>query len=98
MPSLLDDTLFSEPSGTGVSLVHFGSAVAFSLMLGYSWLRAGPPTNYWLVFMIVGTALVGVAEALPTARTRAAGVFRLAGIGTIGCLLGILVFSPELIV
>jgi hypothetical protein len=45
--------------------------------------------------MIVGTALAGVAEALPTEYTRAAGLLRLAGIGTIGCLLGILGFSPE---
>jgi hypothetical protein len=95
MPSLVDDTLFSEPSGNGVTLVHFGSAVVYTLILAWSWRQAGPLTNYWLVFMIFGTALAGVAEALPTEHTRAAGLVRLAGIGTIGCLLGILGFSPE---
>ena len=98
MPSLVDDTLFSEPSGTGVALVHFGSATVFSLILVWSWRRDPPFTNHWLVFMILGTALAGVAEALPTHRTRAAGVFRLAGIGTIVCLLGIVVFSPDVLV
>jgi peptidoglycan/LPS O-acetylase OafA/YrhL len=98
MPSLLEDTLFSEPSGNGIALVHFGSAVVFTLILVWSWLRDPPLTNYWLVFMIVGIALAGVAEALPSERTRAAGVFRLAGIGTLVCLLGILVISPDVFV
>jgi hypothetical protein len=98
MPSLLDDTLFSEPSGNRIALIHFGSAVVFTLILVRSWLRDPPLTNYWLLFMIVGTALAGVAEALPIERTRAAGVLRLAGIGTLVCMLGILVFSPAVFV
>jgi hypothetical protein len=98
MPSLVDDTLFSEPSGRGVALVHFGSATVFTLILIRSWLRDSPLTNYWLVFMIVGVTLAGVAEALPSERTRTAGILRLAGIGTIVCLLGIVVFSRDVLV
>ena len=95
MPSLVDDTLFSEPSGTGVALVHLGGVVVYTLILVRSWLRSGSLTNYWLVFVILGTALAGVAEALPAECTQAAGLLRLAGIGTIVCLLGVVVFSSD---
>ncbi|MFC5369162.1 hypothetical protein [Salinirubrum litoreum] len=97
MPSLVDETLFSDPSGPGVALVHFGSAVAFTLILARSWFRGAPFTNYWLVFMVAGTALAGVAEALPSDWNRTAGFFRLAGIFTLASLLCLLVFTPELL-
>lgn len=97
MPSAVDDLLFNEPQGRRQAAIMFGSAIAFAgLYLYYVALGEGPLVP-WLVPMVVGTFLAGVAESLPTDRRRAAGVLRLAAILVLLALVVVMIFSPDLL-
>ncbi|RDZ44942.1 hypothetical protein C5B91_08645 [Haloferax sp. Atlit-10N] len=96
MPSIVNETVFSEPSGGLFPVVQLCGALVFS---GLYWQYAVVEQSLsggWLLFMIAGTALSGLAESLPKHRRRAAGVLRVAAILVLTCLLAILFLAPEL--
>ncbi|MFC7131108.1 hypothetical protein [Haloferax chudinovii] len=96
MPSIVDETVFSEPSGGLFAVVQLCGAL---IMSGLYWQYAVVEQSVsggWLLFMIAGTALSGIAESLPKNRRRAAGVLRLAAVLVLTCLLAILFLAREL--
>jgi len=97
MPSILDKTVFSEPSGCPVALVQLCAALSLSGVYGF-YLVVGdaiPPS--FLLFIIAGMALSGIAESLPKTRRRAAVFLRLLGIFVLLSGLIIMTFTPELL-
>ncbi|WP_042663629.1 hypothetical protein [Haloferax sp. ATB1] len=97
MPSIVDQTVFSEPSGGLFPVVQLCGAVVFSALYWQYAIVEQSLSGGWLLFMIVGTALSGLAEALPKNRRRAAGVLRLAAILVLTSLLAILFLARELL-
>ncbi|AUV83481.1 hypothetical protein C2R22_19050 [Salinigranum rubrum] len=97
MPSTVSDVLFSEPSGRRHAAVMFsGALVLLSLYVYYT--LFGESASLGGVFLMVGCALSGLAESLPKERRRTAGVLRLTAMFVLVCLLGAVVFAPELVV
>ncbi|WP_276271051.1 hypothetical protein [Haloarcula litorea] len=96
MPSVVADTLFSEPSGRPNSLAQFASALAFTGI--YVWSASNGSPQPWLLVMVFGATLAGVAESLPKARRRTAGVLRLVALLSLCCLVAAIVLVPELVV
>ncbi|MFK5604001.1 hypothetical protein [Haloferax volcanii] len=97
MPSIVDETLFSEPTGGLFPVVQLSGALVFS---GLYWQYAVVEQSLsggWLLFMIAGTALSGIAESLPEDRRRAAGGLRVAAVLVLTCLLALLFLAPELL-
>jgi hypothetical protein len=75
MPSSISETLFSEPSGRPITLVHAAGALIFAGLYIYGWVVDGSPVT-WLLVMVIGTGMAGIAEALPKSRRQAAGILR----------------------
>lgn len=97
MSSIVDDLVFSEPSGRGNALVMFAQALVFASLYVYIVIRGDPASARWLLFMIVGTVLSGIAESLPKDRRRAAGTLRVAAILVLVCLLATVALIPEIV-
>ena len=97
MPSIIDQTLFSEPSGRPLGLVFLCGALLMAGQQGYYVIVDGATPFYPGLFIIVGMALSGIAESLPTPRRREAGVLRLTAITVLVSLLVIGFLSPDLI-
>ncbi|ELZ89359.1 hypothetical protein [Haloferax sulfurifontis] len=97
MPSIVNEIVFSEPSGGPFALVQLCSALVMS---GLYWQYAVVEQSMsggWLLFMIAGIALSGIAESLPNNRRRATGILRLASILVLTSLLALLFLAPELL-
>ncbi|EMA33498.1 hypothetical protein [Haloarcula japonica] len=97
MPSSISDAVFSEPSGPRVALVHFAGSLVFSGLYVYAWVTDGLVPANWLLAMIVGTGLAGIAEALPKRRQQIAGVLRSVAILMFLCLVGAVFVAPDLL-
>ena len=97
MPSIISDVLFSDPSGRRHAVVMFSGALLFSSLYVYNGLAAGSFSVSWLVFMIAGSILSGIAESFPKYRRRAAGIFRLTAILVVLYLLALLVLPGSFI-
>lgn len=97
IPSNIRTVLFSEPSGRRHAAVMFAGALAFVGLYLTAWLIDESVPRFAL-FLLVGSALSGIAEALPKNRRRTAGVFRVLAIPVLVCLLAIIIFAPEFIV
>jgi hypothetical protein len=97
MPSIIDQTLFSEPSGRPLGLVYLCGALLLSGAYGYYVVLVGFTPNSSVLVMSAGMALSGIAESLPKTRRRAAGVLRLTGISVLVSLLIAIFFAPELL-
>ena len=76
----ISDVLFNEPQGRPTSLVQFGASLSFLCIFVYVWSVGDAGEVLWVLFLIVGTALSGIAESLPENRRQAAGILRFAGI------------------
>lgn len=74
------EVLFNEPQGRSLALLQFGMSLSFLCMFAYAWSVGSAGDTRWLLLLVGGTALAGIAEALPKTRRQAAGVFRTAGI------------------
>ncbi len=98
MPSTVREVVFSEPSGRNHAAVMFSSALFFSSLYVYHGTAGRFSSASWLLFMVVGTALSGIAESLPKDRRRAAGLLRITAILVLLSMLAAIVFSPEFIV
>ncbi|EMA08202.1 hypothetical protein [Haloferax denitrificans] len=97
MPSIVDETVFSEPSGGLFPAVQLCGALVMSGLFWQYAVVEQSMSGGWLLFMIAGTALSGIAESLPKDRRRAAGVLRLAAVLVLTCLLALLFLAPELL-
>ena len=76
MPSIIDETVFGEPS-RGLALVYLCGALLLAGQQGYYVIVKGATPFYAVLLIIAGMALSGIAESLPKPRRRAAGVLRL---------------------
>jgi hypothetical protein len=98
MPSTIDETVLSEPSGRPETLVHFAGSLAFASLYLYTWSVGDTDLGRWLLVMAVGAAVAGTAESLPTARRQTAGALRLVAILLLLCLVTASVVAPELVI
>ncbi|ELZ16809.1 hypothetical protein C477_14388 [Haloterrigena salina JCM 13891] len=80
MVPYISDVLFDEPQGRPNSLIQFGLSLTFLCIFVYAWSVGDVGDVLWVLFLIVGTALSGIAESLPKNRRQAAVVLRFAGI------------------
>jgi hypothetical protein len=80
MVPYISDVLFTEPQGRPTSLVQFGASLSFVCIFVYAWSVGDAGEFLWILFLITGAVLSGIAESLPENRRRAAGVLRFAGI------------------
>ena len=98
MPSIIDETLFSEPSGRPFAVLQFCGALFFSGLYVYTVVVENSPMGNWPLFIAAGCTFSGIAESLPKTRRQAAGVLRLAGILALSCLLVAIFFAPRVVV
>jgi len=96
MPSIIDETVFGEPS-RGVGLVFLCGALLMAGQQGYYVIVEGATPFYAGLFVVAGMALSGIAESLPKPRRRAAGVLRLTALVVLVSMLVIMIVTPELI-
>ena len=96
MPSSISETVFSEPSGRPITLVHATGVLIFAGLYLYSWVVNGTPAA-WLLAMVTGSGLAGTAEALPKRRRQASGILRSVAILVFFCLVVASIVAPEFI-
>jgi len=97
MPSILDETVFSEPSGRPLGLVYLCGALLLSAVYGYYAVVGDFTPGNFILFLSAGMALSGIAESLPETHRRAAGILRLTSVSVLVGLLVIIAFAPELL-
>lgn len=97
MPSVIDETVFGEPS-RGLAVVYLCGALLLAGQQGYYVIVEGATPFYAGLFLIAGMALSGIAESLPKPRRRAAGVLRLTALVVLVSMLVILLVTPELLI
>jgi len=98
MVPYISDVLFNEPQGRPNSLIQFGASLSFLCIFVYGWIVNEAGGVPWVLFLIVGTALSGIAESLPKTRRWAAGLLRLTAILVLVCLLAIMFLAPDYII
>ena len=97
MIAYISEVLFKEPQGRSESLVHFGVSLSFLCVFVYAWSVSLAGEVLWVLFIIVATALFGIAESLPENRRHAAGVLRFMGHVVSVSLLVMIIVTPELV-
>jgi len=97
MIAYISDFLFKEPQGRPESLIEFGLSLSFLCVFVYAWSVSLAGEVLWVLFIIVATALSGIAESLPENRRHAAGVLRLMTLVVSVSLLIIIIVTPELL-
>lgn len=98
MPSRVGEAVLGEPSGRRHAGAVFAGALVPASPYAYSETVGGPSSNGWLLSMVVGSALSGVAESLPAERRRAAGALRATATPVLAGPLAPSVVAPDLIV
>jgi len=93
MPSIIDETVFGEPS-RGLALVYLCGALLLAGQQGYYVIVEEATPFYAGLLLIAGMALSGIAESLPKPRRRAAGVLRLTALVVLVSMLVILLLTP----
>ena len=97
MPSIIDEPVFSEPSGRLPALVHLCGALVLSRLSGYYVVVDGATPLSAVLVSIPGMVLAGIAESLPNPQRPAAGLLRLTALSVLVSLLAIIAFTPELL-
>jgi|AntDeeMinimDraft_5_1070356.scaffolds.fasta_scaffold28421_2 hypothetical protein len=97
MPSIIDETVFSEPSGGLFALVQLCGTLLFSGYYGYSVVVRNAAPGSFILFFAVGIGLSGIAESLPKSRRRTAGVLRLTAIFVLVGLLVTTFIAPAFV-
>ncbi len=69
------------------ALFQFGVSLTFLCMFAYTASIGGADDARWVLFLVVGLALSGLAESLPKNRRQVAGVLRFVAIFVLGILL-----------
>jgi hypothetical protein len=98
MPSAIDATVFSEPSGRPLAAVHFAGRIAFAIMYVHRWQSGDAPAVTRLLFAIAATAQSGTAESLPAGRRRTAGALRVAARLVLFAMLAVMVATPSAVI
>jgi len=96
MPSIIERTVFGEPS-RGLGLAFLCGALLLAGQQGYYVVVHGATPFSAVLFLIAGMALSGIAESLPKPRRRAAGVLRLTALVVLVSMLVISLVAPELL-
>jgi hypothetical protein len=96
MPSIITETVFSEPSGRPLALVHLCGALVLSSTYEYYVVVEGATSVSAVLFLIAGMVIAGIAESLPRSRQLAAGILRLTALSVLVSMLAIIFFIPEL--
>ena len=96
MPSMMDETVFGEPS-RGLGLVFLCGALLIAGQQAYYVILKGATPYSAVLFISAGMALSGIAESLPRSRRRASGALRLTAIAVLVSLLVIGFVTPELL-
>lgn len=94
----ISEVLFNEPQGRPMALFQFGVSLTFLCMFVYAWSVGDAGETRWLLFIIVGTALSGIAESLPETQLQAVGVLRFAAILVLLCVVAAPFFDLEFII
>ncbi|KAA9396495.1 hypothetical protein Har1130_17680 [Haloarcula sp. CBA1130] len=95
MPSIIQDTVFKEPTGGILALIYLAGALLFIGQYGYYAIIANSAPGNFALFLGAGFGLSGIAESLPKHQRRAAGVLRLAAVIVLTGLLAAIAFAPE---
>src|SRR6056297_2004624 len=98
MPSFINQIIFSEPAGRPNSLIQFTASLVFLGIYIYAWTGGNGDSSSWILVMMFGSALSGIAESLPKDQQRSAGILRATAVTVLLCLLAATVFAPEFIV
>ena len=98
MPSIITDVVFSEPSGRSIALVQFSGAVVFLVVYLYFSLLRNSTSSSWILVLVAGSTLSGMAESLPKHRRKTAGVLRLTVILLLVGFLGATLITPEFVI
>nr|WP_235167845.1 MULTISPECIES: hypothetical protein [Halobacteria] len=98
MVPYISEVLFNEPQGRRMALFQFGVSLTFLCMFVYAWSVGDAGETRWLLFMVVGTALSGIAESLPETQLQAVGVLRSAAILVLLCIVATPFLDLELII
>ena len=96
MPSIIDETVFGEPS-RGLGLVFLCGALLIAGQQAYYVILEGATLYYATLFIGAGMALSGIAESLPKSRRRASGALRLTAIAVLASILVVGFVRPELL-
>lgn len=96
MPSMIDETVFGEPS-RGLGLVFLCGALLMAGQQAYYVIVEGATPYYAALFIGAGMALSGIAESLPKSRRRASGALRLTAIAVLVSILVVGFVTPELL-
>jgi hypothetical protein len=94
---MIDQIVFSEPSGWPLALVQFSAALVFLGLYVYFGIIKNSTSSSWVLFFVVGNSLAGIAESLPKARRQTAGVLRLSAVLVLTSFLATTFFAPELV-
>jgi hypothetical protein len=97
MPSIIDETVFGDPS-RGLALVYLCGALLLAGQQGYYVIVEGATPFFAGLLLSAGMALSGIAESLPKPRRRAAGVLRLTALVVLVSMLVMLLVTPELLI
>ncbi|AZH26059.1 hypothetical protein [Haloplanus aerogenes] len=98
MPSTVTNVVFSEPAGRLNAVVMFSGALVFASLYAYNVLRGDAAAANWLLVMIAGCALSGIAESLPKDRRQMAGTLRVTAILVFASLIASVIVAPEFVV
>ena len=93
----IPDALVSEPNGRPISLVWFGSLFVYLCAFVYFSSVGSVGEFLFIPFLIVGTALSGIADSMPESRRQAAGVLRLTALVVLVSMIVITIVTPELV-
>jgi hypothetical protein len=86
MVPYVSEVLFNEPQGRRIALFQLGLSLTFLCMFVYTWSVGDAGETQWLLFLIVGTALSGIAESLPETQVQAVGVLRFTAVLVLLCV------------
>jgi hypothetical protein len=98
MIPFIREVLLNEPQGRPNSLVQLGSSLCLSCLFVYYWTVGSAGEVLFVLFLVVGSALSGIAESLPENRRRVAGVLRLIALLVLVSSIVFLIITPELII
>ncbi|GCF16013.1 hypothetical protein Harman_39480 [Haloarcula mannanilytica] len=95
MPSIIQDTVFKEPTGGILALIYLAGALLLIGQYGYYAIITNSAPGNFVLFLGAGFGLSGIAESLPNHQRQAAGVLRLATVIVLLSLLTAIAFAPE---
>ncbi|ELZ81761.1 hypothetical protein C453_17134 [Haloferax elongans ATCC BAA-1513] len=98
MPSIITDVVFSEPSGRPNALIQFSGAVIHLGIYLYFSLPPNSTSSSWILVLVAGFTLSGMAESLPKHRRKTAGVLRLTTMFLLVGFLAATFITPEFVI